>query len=257
MEINEELNQIIMSAFNEANARNHEYLTPEHVLFASLFFEKGKRIIESCGANIDRLRSKIENHLKNNVPVVQGKEPNQSVGFQNVMERAIWHITNAQKGELDIGDIYAAIMEEKESHAAYFLEQEGITKLDLLNYISHGISVVPEDYYIRDINEKIDKARDKQSKEDKREDKKKVRSYLNTFAVELVEKARNNEIEPIIGREDILEQTIQVLCRRFKNNPIHVGDAGVGKTAVTEGLAQDDCRAKGSKTAQGCHDLFA
>ncbi|MBN2401195.1 MAG: ATP-dependent Clp protease ATP-binding subunit ClpA [Spirochaetes bacterium] len=234
MEINEELNQIIMSAFNEANARNHEYLTPEHVLYASLFFEKGKRIIESCGASIDRLRTKIENHLKNNVPVVQGKEPNQSLGFQNVMERAIWHITNAQKSELDIGDIYAAILEEKESYAAYFLQEEGITKLDLLNYISHGISVMPEDFYLRDINEKIDKARDKQTKEEK----KKGRSLLQVFAVELVEKARNNEIEPIIGREGILEQTIQVLCRRFKNNPIHVGDAGVGKTAITEGLAQ-------------------
>jgi ATP-dependent Clp protease ATP-binding subunit ClpA len=235
MEINEELNQIIMSAFNEANSRNHEYLTPEHVLYASLFFERGRRIIESCGANVERLRTKIENHLKNNIPVVQGREPNQSLGFQNIMERAIWHITNAQKSELDIGDIYAAILEEKESYAAYFLQEEGVTKLDLLNYISHGISVMPEDYYIKDINEKIEKARDRQTKE---QEKKKDKSFLQVFAVELVEKALNNEIEPIIGREDILEQTIQVLCRRFKNNPIHVGDAGVGKTAITEGLAQ-------------------
>jgi ATP-dependent Clp protease ATP-binding subunit ClpA len=235
MEINEELNQIIMSAFNEANARNHEYLTPEHVLYASLFFERGKRIIESCGASIDRLKTKIENHLKTNVPVVQGREPNQSLGFQNIMERAIWHITNAQKGELDIGDIYAAMLEEKESYAAYFLQEEGVTKLDLLNYISHGVSVMPDDYYIKDINEKIDKARDKHGKE---HEKKKGKSYLQVFAVELVEKALSNEMEPIIGRKDILEQTIQVLCRRFKNNPIHVGDAGVGKTAITEGLAQ-------------------
>jgi ATP-dependent Clp protease ATP-binding subunit ClpA len=235
MEINEELNQIIMSAFNEATARSHEYLTPEHLLYASLFFERSKRIIESCGANIERLRIKIEDHLKKNIPVVQGKEPNQSVGFQNIMEKAIWHITSAQKNELDIGDIYAAILDEKESYAAFFLQEEGITKLDLLNYISHGISVMPEDYYIKDINEKIDKARDKQGKE---QEKKKTKSYLQVFAVELVEKARNDEVEPIIGREEILEQTIQVLCRRFKNNPIHVGDAGVGKTAITEGLAQ-------------------
>jgi ATP-dependent Clp protease ATP-binding subunit ClpA len=235
MDINEELNQIIMSAFNEANARNHEYLTPEHLLYASLFFEKGRRIIESCGADIDRLKTKIEDHLKNNMPVVQGREPNQSLGFRNVMERAIWHLTNAQKNELDIGDVYAAILEEKESYAAFFMQEEGITKLDLLNYISHGVSLMPEDYFVKDINEKIDRAKDKQGKE---QEKKKSKSYLQVFAVELVEKALNNEIEPIIGREDILEQTVQVLCRRFKNNPIHVGDAGVGKTAITEGLAQ-------------------
>ncbi len=235
LRINEELNQIIMSAFNQAGIRNHEYLTPEHLLYASLFFEMGKKIIESCGADIERLKTRIENHLKKNMPVVQGREPNQSLGFQNVMERAIWHITSAQKEELDIGDIYAAILEEKESYAAFFLQEEGITRLDLLNYISHGVSLLPDDYYVKDINEKIDKARDKQSKE---QEKKKGKSYLQAFAVELVEKALNNEIEPIIGREIILEQTVQVLCRRFKNNPIHVGDAGVGKTAITEGLAQ-------------------
>ena len=234
MEINEELNQILMSAFNEANTRNHEYLTPEHLLYASLFYEKGKRIIESCGADVERLKGKIENHLKKNIPVAHDREPAQSIGFQKVMERAIWQITSAQKNELDIGDIYAAIIEEKESFAAFFLKEEGITKLDLLNYISHGVSVMPEDYYVKDINEKIDKARDK----DKEQEKKKGKSYLQVFATELVAKALNNEIEPIIGREDILEQTIQVLCRRFKNNPIHVGDAGVGKTAITEGLAQ-------------------
>ncbi len=234
MELNEELNQIIMSAFNEASARNHEYLTPEHILYASLFFENGKRIIESCGADIDRLRMKIEDHFKKHIPVIKDREPNQSVGFQNVMERAIWHITSAQKSELDIGDIYAAIMEEKESYAAYFLQEEGITRLDLLNYISHGVSIMPEDYYMKGINEKIEKAKDKQEKEEK----KKSKSFLQVFATELVDKALNNEIEPIIGREQILEQTVQVLCRRFKNNPIHVGDAGVGKTAITEGLAQ-------------------
>ncbi|MBN2041210.1 MAG: ATP-dependent Clp protease ATP-binding subunit ClpA [Spirochaetes bacterium] len=235
MEINEELNQIIMSAFNEASSRNHEYLTPEHVLYASLFFDRSKKIIESCGADIGRLKGKIEDHLGKNIPVVQGKEPDQSVGFQNVMERAIWHITSAQKNILDIGDIYAAILEEKESFAAHFLEQEGVTRLDLLNYISHGISILPDDYYVKDINRKIDKARERQ---DVKEDKKKGKSFLEVFAVELVSRALNNEMEPIIGREEILEQTVQILCRRFKNNPIHVGDAGVGKTAITEGLAQ-------------------
>ncbi len=231
MEISEELNQIIMSAFNEANARDHEYLMPEHLLYASLFYDRAKKIIEHCGGDIENIKRNIENYFKKHVPVVKDREPDQSVGFQNILERAIWHITSAQKDEVDIGDVYVAMMEEKESYAAFFLMKEGISRLDLLEQISHGISVLPDSSY-DDFKEK---------KEDNHFDKEegaKTQKFLQAFSTELVEKAANNEFEPIIGREDIIEQTIQVLCRRFKNNPIHVGEAGVGKTAITEGLAQ-------------------
>ncbi len=229
MEISEELNKIIMSAYNEANARNHEYITPEHLLYASLFYDRGKEIIERCGGDIESLKNRIENYFKKHVPIVKDREPDQSIGFQNVLERAIWHITSAQKDEVDIGDVYIAMMEEKDSFAAYFINNEGITKLDLLEYISHGISVIPEPTFKEGFKRKNNQAREGNKKEQK---------SLELFATELVEKARNNEFEPIIGREDIIEQTIQVLCRRFKNNPIHVGEAGVGKTAITEGMAQ-------------------
>ncbi len=231
MEVSEELNQIIMSAFNEANTRNHEFLTPEHLLYASIFFDKGKSIIENCGGDIDNLRNKIEKYFEEQIPVVKDKEPIQSVGFQNVIERAIWHITSAQKDKVDIGDIYVAMLEEKESYAAYFFKSEGINRLDLLEYVSHGISTVPDNTYTGKEKKNIHETREC-------EGKKKKEKSLEVFASELVAKAANDEFEPIIGREDIIEQTIQVLCRRFKNNPIHVGEAGVGKTAITEGLAQ-------------------
>ncbi len=231
MEINEELNQIIMSAYNEANMRKHEYLTPEHLLYASLFFDSGREIIERCGGDAERMKGNIEKYFKKHMPVVEDREPAQSVGFQNVIERAIWHITSAQKDEVDIGDVYVAMMDEKESFAAHFLEREGITKLDLLEYISHGISVVPDRQF---------ETRTKESREAKQKEngKTKKQKALDVFATELTAKAAKGEFEPLIGREDIIEQTIQVLCRRFKNNPIHVGEAGVGKTAITEGLAQ-------------------
>jgi ATP-dependent Clp protease ATP-binding subunit ClpA len=239
MDINEELNQILTASYNEARNRRHEYLTPEHVLFASLFFKGGIDLIISCGGDIDRLKVELEKHFeKQFVPVPEGVEPIQSLGFQNVMERAIFHITSAQKDVLELGDVYISIFDEKESYAAYFLSREGITRLDLLNYISHGISVVPDnsfDSYHDDFDEAPD--REGTHKVDRKRADKKKRA-LQLFTSELTERARAGELEPLIGREDILERTVQVLCRRFKNNPIHVGEAGVGKTALTEGLAQ-------------------
>jgi len=154
-----------------------------------------------------------------------GAEPIQSASFQNVIERAVWHNTSAQKGELDIGDILISIFDEKESYAAFFLQREGITRLDLLNYISHGITTVPREKSRSGEQERREGHGPREGK------------ALTAFTTELVQKARAGEIDPLIGREDILERTLQILCRRYKNNPIHVGDAGVGKTAITEGLA--------------------
>ncbi len=229
MKINEELNHILTAAFTEAKAREHEYLTPEHILFAALFFESAAEIIRKCGGSVETLHAKIEDFFNKKMPhAQQNTDPLQSIGFQNVMTRAVYHTASSQKEALDIGDIFVAILDETDSHAAFFLRSEGISRFDLLNYISHGVSVLPDENVTAETPKPEEKA-DKTQKTNK---------ALSVFATELVQKARAGELEPVIGREDILERTIQVLCRRYKNNPVHIGEAGVGKTAITEGLAQ-------------------
>lgn len=221
MEINLELNQIVMAGFNEARDRRHEYVMPEHLLYASLFFNGGKEIVNCCGGNVPELKRKLEKYFTSKVPVVEEMEPMQSLGFQRVMEQAIVHCLSSEKESVDLGDVLIALYDEKESFALYFLLDQGINRIDLLNYISHGVGVIPE-----------------AMEEHAGRQKKQRAGALELFTVNLTEKARRGEIDPLIGREDILERTIQVLSRRLKNNPLHVGDAGVGKTAITEGLAQ-------------------
>ena len=223
MEISTVLNQILMAAYNEAKNRKHEYLTPEHVLLASLYFPEGREVIEGCGGNIEQLKRNLNKHLSMHIPVIEDGEPAQSVGLQHVIERAIMHINSAQKEILDFGDIVIAIYEEEESFASYFLSREGITRYDLLNYVSHG-GGIEED--VEEFGDEVGVNTEKQSK------------VLEQFTIELTQKAQKEELDPLIGREDILERTMQVLSRRLKNNPVHVGEPGVGKTAITEGLAQ-------------------
>ena len=231
MKINDDLNKILMAAFNEALEKKHEYLTPEHILYASLYNSEGKRILEGSGGDIDHLRKSIEQYFKDKMPVIEKGEPVQSAGFQNVMEKAIWHTTSAQKEELDLGDVMVAIFDEDESFAAYFLKNEGISKYTLLNYISHGVAQYPGDH---DVEPDDDIYENYENEKKKKQESKTIQS----LTTDLTEKAVSGLIDPLIGREDILERTMQVLCRRVKNNPIHVGDPGVGKTAITEGLAQ-------------------
>ncbi|HOR94697.1 MAG TPA: ATP-dependent Clp protease ATP-binding subunit ClpA, partial [Spirochaetota bacterium] len=223
MEISTVLNQILMAAYNEAKNRKHEYLTPEHVLLASLYFPEGREVIEGCGGNVEQLKRNLSKHLSMHIPVIADGEPSQSVGLQHVIERAIMHINSAQKEILDFADIVIAIYEEEESFASYFLSREGITRYDLLNYVSHG-GGIEED--VEEFGDEVGVNTEKQSK------------VLEQFTIELTQKAQKGELDPLIGREDILERTMQVLSRRLKNNPVHVGEPGVGKTAITEGLAQ-------------------
>ncbi len=229
MELNPVLNEVLMAAFNQAKSKKHEYLTPEHILYASLYFDDGKKLIEGTGGDIGSLRGNIEDYFEKKMEVVDTEEPKQSVGFQNVMERAIWHTASAQKDVLDLGDVFVSIMDEEESYAAYFLGLEGISRYELLKYISHGVTLLPDSMDEDDFVEE---------EESEGKEKDKDTNFLEAFTDELTEKARAGKIDPLIGRDDIIERTIQVLCRRTKNNPIHVGDPGVGKTAITEGLAQ-------------------
>ena len=233
MKISENLNRIIMAAYAEANVRRHEFITPEHLLYASLFFDEGKEIVLHCGGDPSRLKGVLEKHL--DVADTATPTPSravQSLGFQSVLERAAWHGASAQKETLDLGDILVSLLEEKESHASFFLQREGISRLVLLNYISHGISVLSEEEGSRKTDSGVRRG------EAVRGDQAEPNKFLRAYTTELTARAKAGELDPLIGRDEILSRTIQVLCRRFKNNPVHVGEPGVGKTAITEGLAQ-------------------
>ena len=234
MDISKELNEIIVAAYREAESRGHEYLTPEHVLYSSLFFDRGREIILSCGGNVEGLSKDLEDFFDAHMPIVEGGKPAQSAGFQSVMENAIMHTASADKESVDIDDIIASIFEEKESFAAHFLTRQGIDRLTVLSFISHGVSAYPED----DAEPGRTEAGEPGEPEDEPRSRGKPAKPLQAYAVDLTEKARAGGIDPLIGREEILQRTIQVLCRRLKNNPLHVGEPGVGKTAITEGLAQ-------------------
>jgi ATP-dependent Clp protease ATP-binding subunit ClpA len=248
MKISENLNQVIMAAYAEANSRHHEYVTPEHFLYASLFFDEGADIIEKCGGDPERMKRVLSKHLHEHNPVVEGVRSVQSLGFQNVLERAVWHTTSAQKEVLEIGDVMVSIFDEKESYASFFLRKEGITRLALLDYISHGVSVVTDNSMSPHAGKKAQEPRQEQESKDKESEQNKI---LRSFTTELTARVKAGEVDPLIGREDILERTIQVLCRRFKNNPVHVGEPGVGKTAITEGLAQLIAEGKVPKRLKG------
>ncbi len=232
MKISENLNRIIMAAYAEANVRRHEFITPEHLLYACLFFDEGRDLILNCGGNPTQLKKALEKHLEETDTVAAPTRAIQSLGFQSVLERAAWHTSSAQKQTLELGDVLVSILDEKESHASFFLQREEISRLAILNYISHGISVLSGDAGSqRQSPETHEGTKIREEKEDQTK-------FLRNYTVELTARARSGEMDPLIGREDILVRTIQVLCRRFKNNPVHVGEPGVGKTAITEGLAQ-------------------
>jgi ATP-dependent Clp protease ATP-binding subunit ClpA len=236
MDISTELNEIIMAAYREAETRGHEYLTPEHVLYASLFFERGREIILACGGSVEALVKDLEGFFGVHVPVIEGAKPSQSIGFQSVMENAIMHTASAEKESVEIDDIIASIFEEQESHAAHFLSRQGIDRLAVLSYISHGVTAYPE--VEEDAGEPEAGNEEPREAAEEQRGRGKASRPLQAYAVDLTEKARAGGIDPLIGREEILQRTIQVLCRRLKNNPLHVGEPGVGKTAITEGLAQ-------------------
>lgn len=238
MKLDETASQIIISASTEAHYRNHEYVTPEHILYASLFFEESANIIKACGGNVDRLKKEIEEYFNQNMPVIKNGKTSESIGFQNVMQNTAIHAISSGKEIIKTGDILVSILEENESFASYFLQKEGIKKLDILNFISHGIAALPNSDFNNNMNnDKFEIFKDNGTQEEKESTKAK-KSFLKFFAIDITEKARKGELDPLIGRDDILKRTIQVLCRRLKNNPIHVGDPGVGKTAITEGFAQ-------------------
>ncbi len=227
--ISKELSATLGFAVREAKRRRHEYVCLEHVLFAILHDSDGADIIVSCGGDVDKLKAALEKffeeHLER-IPEDNDYVLQQTIGFQRVIQRAVNHARSAEKPEVEVGDIIASIFQERDSHAAYFLGEEGITRLDVLNFISHEIAKIPSKSTPQDDKGPV-----------VQKEKKKKADPLEAFTVDLVERARIGKLDPLIGRKAELERTVQVLCRRRKNNPVFVGDPGVGKTAMAEGLA--------------------
>ncbi|MGB5985674.1 MAG: ATP-dependent Clp protease ATP-binding subunit ClpA [Desulfobacterales bacterium] len=227
--ISKELSETLGLAVREAKRRRHEYVSIEHVLFAILHDRSGIEIVESCGGDVENLKQNLNGFFEERMESVPDEKEyviQQTLGFQRVIQRAVNHARSAEKPEVAVSDILASIFEEKDSHARYFLSSEGITRLEVLNYISHNVSKLP--YEGGDPGE---------STKTQKEDKAKKKDPLALFTVDLTRRAAQGKLDPLVGRQWELERTIQVLCRRRKNNPVFVGDPGVGKTAMAEGLA--------------------
>jgi ATP-dependent Clp protease ATP-binding subunit ClpA len=235
MKISADVQSVINAAYLDAKERSSEYLTPEHILFASLFFDVTRSILESCGADVETVQSDVEEYLDNKVPKVESQEPVQTVGFQEVIERAIFHSESSSKETVDLGDVLVSIFDEESSFGSYYLKKEGVTRYELLKTISH--SGILQDEMQEDEGPQPGEAGPAEEESAQPGAGKKKKKALDTYTRELVQAARDGELEPLVGREDVVERTAQVLCRRLKNNPVLVGEAGVGKTAIAEGLA--------------------
>ncbi|MBC2714251.1 MAG: ATP-dependent Clp protease ATP-binding subunit ClpA [Desulfobacteraceae bacterium] len=227
--ISKGLSAILSTAVKEARKRRHEYVCIEHILYAIVHDSGGIELIESCGGDVENIHNELENFFNkklDRVPDDQEYVLQQTMRFQRVIQRAVNHARSAEKETVYIGDLLASMLEEKKSHASYFMAAEGITRLDVLNVISHGSREEP----FKDDPDAgvISRQKGKKAKTDP----------LEAFTIDLVDRAIQGKLDPLIGRESEMQRTIQVLCRRRKNNPVFVGDAGVGKTAMAEGLAQ-------------------
>ena len=228
--ISKELETTLNTALREAKRRRHEYVCLEHLLYALLQDKDASAAILNCGGDIERLKKALEEFFTGQLEALpEGliQEPQQTLGFHRVLQRAVIHAQSAEKKEITGGNLLIALFREPDSYAVYLLEEQGITRFDVVNYVSHGIS-------------KISTGEEWPQKDEEQGEEEKPASRVNpleAFTVNLVDRAAQGKIDPLIGREDEIERTIHVLCRRRKNNPIYVGDPGVGKTAIAEGLA--------------------
>ncbi len=235
------LEKTLRKALAIANERRHEYATLEHLLLALLDDPDGAAVMRACNVDLDALRKSVARYVDSeleNLVVDAGEEAKATAGFQRVVQRAAIHVQSSGREEVTGANVLVAIFAERESHAAYFLQEQDMTRYDAVNYISHGIAKRPglsdSSRSPRGVEE--EESRDKEAKDGP--DSKKKEGALDAYCVNLNKKARDGRIDPLIGREPEVLRTIQVLCRRQKNNPLLVGDPGVGKTAIAEGLAR-------------------
>jgi len=251
--INAQLQEILNKALVDAKESHHEFITPEHVLKASLGFDQVKSMLSACGADIEYIYDSTCDFLDKHIPIVNNSDPIQTIGFTSIMDRTLLNCVAAEKQDVEFSDFLVSLLDENENHCSYFLKRSGVSRLRLLEIISFPQQYGDEDLELQSLIERIESSQysDHNQWEEsgkpaphpgqgqrplkKKDDKKPL---LERFTRNLTQAAKDGELDVLIGRDNEIERTIQVLCRRAKNNPIHVGDAGVGKTAITEGLAQ-------------------
>jgi ATP-dependent Clp protease ATP-binding subunit ClpA len=236
--IAQELEVSLHMAFVEARQQRHEFITVEHLLLALLDNPSAAEVLRACSANIDDLRKSLSNFIADNTPQVSGTEEvdtQPTLGFQRVIQRAIMHVQSTGNGKKEVtgANVLVAIFGEKDSHAVYYLHQQGVTRLDVVNFIAHGIKKSDPPEAVKG-NESTQAEQEEGGATSEKNEK---ASPLEQFTQNLNQAAKDGKIDPLIGREYEVERTIQILCRRRKNNPLLVGEAGVGKTAIAEGLA--------------------
>jgi ATP-dependent Clp protease ATP-binding subunit ClpA len=228
--LSKELEFTLNLAFKEAREKNHEFMTVEHLLYALLGNPAAVEVLRACGGDLDQLKQDVSTFIEETTPKLSpgdSRETQPTLGFQRVLQRAVFHVQSSDKTEVTGANVLVAIFSEQESQAVYFLNKIDISRLDVVNYISHGISKVHEQP-----EEHIERVDDSEAQDSN------AQLPLQTFTVNLNEQAAQGKIDPLIGRRAEIQRTVQILCRRRKNNPLFVGEAGVGKTALAEGLAK-------------------
>ena len=229
--LNRELEDTLSVAFRSARDKRHEFMTVEHLLLALLDNRQAAEVLNACGADMDRLRQQLSQFIEETTPLLPDNIPNMetqpTLGFQRVLQRAVFHVQSSGKTEVSGANVLVAIFSEQESHAVFVLQQQSIERVDVVNFISHGISRINE-------NEPDDQEIGSEGEENGEKGK----SSLSQYAVNLNQQAALGRIDPLVGRDAEVERVVQILSRRRKNNPLLVGEAGVGKTAIAEGLAK-------------------
>ena len=241
--IAQELEVSLHMAFMEARQKRHEFITVEHLLLALLDNPSASEVLRACAADIDELRKLLTEFVTEHTPILSGEDVDTqpTLGFQRVIQRAILHVQSSGRKEVTGANVLVAIFGEKDSHAVYFLHQKGVTRLDVVNFISHGITKVPQ------------AAASKSEHETETEQEASPGGALENYTLNLNSLAISGKIDPLIGREREIERVIQTLCRRRKNNPLLVGEAGVGKTAIAEGLARRIVESNVPEILKRCH----
>ncbi|MCL1980626.1 MAG: ATP-dependent Clp protease ATP-binding subunit ClpA, partial [Proteobacteria bacterium] len=230
--LSKELELALIKAIKEAKNHRHEYVTVEHMLYGLLHDDLARHIIDKCGGNNSTLKERLERFFETSMPVMKTahSEPAQTVAFNRVLQRAVSHVQSCGKKQVDTGDVLVSIFTEPDSHAVYFLGSEGVGRMEVVEYISHSL---PEHLQ----NEPLRQPPPGQHQPSKKKQDAKPGDALDEFTVNFAQKAATGAIDPLIGRDRELYRMMQILCRRKKNNPLLVGEPGVGKTAMAEGLA--------------------
>ncbi len=241
------LEQTLHRALGLANERRHEYATLEHLLLALSDDADATTVLKACGVDVDKLKRDLTEFLDKDLAGLvteRAGDPKPTAGFQRVVQRAAIHVQSSGRDEVTGANVLVALFSERESHAVYFLQLQDMTRLDAVNFISHGIAKAPGRSVPRNVQGAPTNQRNEEGEQPEREEKprssgqKPGQDALSTYCVNLNKKAQQGKIDPLIGRDQEIERTIQILCRRTKNNPLYVGDPGVGKTAIAEGLAK-------------------